>query len=207
LTKGRDITCSPPSDYEVSHLLGRYAGARRNRGCALCIGSLWPYGTDPTVASIGFRNGHPAGSAAPLTWAAGTYARLLLDIVANRLLEQPTNTVSRYITHTQGQTTLTLTAPTDASSVAVGQVTVSGATAPGNSISIAATNIDSTFQTTNASATPDKSGAFTQAVAIPSGTTTGPATTPIPRRPISTRVRSIFRDSWSLTTARISPSS
>jgi hypothetical protein len=35
-----------------------------------------PFGTDPTLASIGFRNGHPAGSAAPLTWAAGTYARL-----------------------------------------------------------------------------------------------------------------------------------
>ena len=30
-----------------------------------------PYGTDPTVASIGFANGGPAGSAAPLTWSAG----------------------------------------------------------------------------------------------------------------------------------------
>src|SRR6266852_5248415 len=29
-----------------------------------------PFGTDPTLASIGFQNGHPAGSAAPLTWAA-----------------------------------------------------------------------------------------------------------------------------------------
>src|SRR5712692_9865777 len=30
-----------------------------------------PYGTDPTVASIGFVDGKPAGSAAPLTWSAG----------------------------------------------------------------------------------------------------------------------------------------
>ena len=30
-----------------------------------------PYGSDPTTASIGFRDGHAAGSAAPLTWGAG----------------------------------------------------------------------------------------------------------------------------------------
>ena len=36
-----------------------------------------PYGTDPTVASIGFQNGQPAGSAAPLTWSAGVYVRLM----------------------------------------------------------------------------------------------------------------------------------
>ena len=65
---------------------------------------LSPFGTDPTMASIGFRNGHPAGSAAPLTWAAGVYARLLNDIVANTLLEQPRNTVNRYVNHQQGQT-------------------------------------------------------------------------------------------------------
>src|SRR6266566_3520067 len=35
-----------------------------------------PFGTDPTVASIGFRNGGPAGSAAPLTWSAASFVRL-----------------------------------------------------------------------------------------------------------------------------------
>ena len=30
-----------------------------------------PFGTDPTIASIGFENGKPAGSASPLTWSAG----------------------------------------------------------------------------------------------------------------------------------------
>src|SRR6266849_4726715 len=60
-----------------------------------------PYGTDPTIASIGFQNGHPAGSAAPLTWSAGVYARLLLDTVANKPLEQPADTANRYIVHHQ----------------------------------------------------------------------------------------------------------
>ena len=39
-----------------------------------------PYGSDPTTASIGFRNGHPAGSAAPLTWAQAQELRLLVDL-------------------------------------------------------------------------------------------------------------------------------
>lgn len=52
-----------------------------------------PYGTDPAVASIGFMNGHPAGSAAPLTWSAGSYVRLAADLGAGRLLDQPRNTV------------------------------------------------------------------------------------------------------------------
>src|SRR5437899_46650 len=47
-----------------------------------------PFGTDPIVASIGFQPGHPAGSAAPLTWASGVYARLLNDVVANKLLDR-----------------------------------------------------------------------------------------------------------------------
>ena len=35
-----------------------------------------PYGTDPTLASIGFANGHAAGSASPLTWSAASFVRL-----------------------------------------------------------------------------------------------------------------------------------
>ena len=35
-----------------------------------------PFGTDPTTASIGFRNGKPAGSASALTWSAGQFVRL-----------------------------------------------------------------------------------------------------------------------------------
>ena len=35
-----------------------------------------PFGTDPTLASIGFRNGGAAGSASPLTWSAASFVRL-----------------------------------------------------------------------------------------------------------------------------------
>ena len=35
----------------------------------------------PETASIGFRNGKPAGSASALTWSAGQFVRLMLDVV------------------------------------------------------------------------------------------------------------------------------
>src|SRR5205085_3876696 len=72
-----------------------------------------PYGTDPTVASIGFQDGKAAGSAAPLTWSAASYVRLAVDLAARRLLDQPQSTVNRYINHIQGQTPLTVTSPAD----------------------------------------------------------------------------------------------
>ncbi|MDQ6918305.1 MAG: glycoside hydrolase family 15 protein, partial [Candidatus Dormibacteraeota bacterium] len=56
-----------------------------------------PWGADPTVASIGFQNGKPAGSASPLTWSAGAYVRLLRDIVTGSLLDRPRATYDRYV--------------------------------------------------------------------------------------------------------------
>ena len=91
-----------------------------------------PFGTDPTIASIGFQDGHPAGSAAPLTWAAGVYPRLLRDIVENRLLDQPANTSQRYVKHTQGTTSLSVTAPADQSAISGSPVVVSGTSVAGN---------------------------------------------------------------------------
>src|SRR6266704_3215845 len=83
-----------------------------------------PFGTDPTVASIGFQNGKPAGSAAPLTWSAGVYVRLLRDITQTKLLEQPTDTFNRYVANKQGQTSLTVTSPPNQSAVNSPSVTV-----------------------------------------------------------------------------------
>src|SRR5262249_60585555 len=37
------------------------------------------FGTDPTIASIGFTNGKAAGSASPLTWSAASFVRLAAD--------------------------------------------------------------------------------------------------------------------------------
>jgi hypothetical protein len=130
-----------------------------------------PYGTDPTVASIGFQNGQPAGSAAPLTWSAGVYVRLMRDLTTNSLLEQPANTFNRYVAHQQGQTSLTVTAPPDKSSVNGSPVTVSGTSVAGNTIYVAATNTDTSFQTTVVSTPTKPDGSFSVSVPITGGTT------------------------------------
>lgn len=130
-----------------------------------------PYGTDPTVASIGFQNGHPAGSAAPLTWSAAVYTRLLRDIVANKLLEQPADTFSRYVAHQPGQTSLTVTSPANQSSVSGSPVVVTGKSAPGNTIYVAATNTDNNSQTSVATAPTASDGSFSVSVPITGGTT------------------------------------
>ena len=130
-----------------------------------------PYGTDPAVASIGFQDGHPAGSAAPLTWSAGSFVRLAADIRAGRPLDQPSNTTARYITHQQGTTTLTLTAPADMSAISGSPVTVAGTTAAGNKVSVAATNTDTGFTTATAEGDAAPDGSFSIPVAATPGTT------------------------------------
>jgi glucoamylase len=130
-----------------------------------------PYGTDPTVASIGFVNGKPAGSASPLTWAEGAYIRLLRDIIANQILERPANTYDRYVAHQQGQTSLTVSSPQDQSAVSGSPVTVSGTTASGNTVYVAATNTDNDSQTTTASVQANPDGSFSLDVPVGGGTT------------------------------------
>ncbi len=130
-----------------------------------------PYGTDPTVASIGFQNGHPAGSAAPLTWSAGVYVRLMRDITTNKLLEQPMDTYNRYVAKQQGQTSLTVTSPANNSSVNGSPVTVTGTSAPGNTIYVAATNTDNNSQTTVTPTQAASDGSFSVSVPIIGGTT------------------------------------
>jgi glucoamylase len=130
-----------------------------------------PYGTDPTVASIGFQDGHPAGSAAPLTWSAGSFVRLAADIGAGRALDQPTNTTARYVTHQQGTTSLSVTAPANESAVSGSPVTVTGTTVSGNTVSVAGTNTDTGFTTSTAEATAAPDGSFSIPVAVTPGTT------------------------------------
>jgi glucoamylase len=62
-----------------------------------------PYGSDPTTASIGFADGKPAGSAAPLSWAQAQELRLILDLGAGRALRQPSITADRYVNHAARQ--------------------------------------------------------------------------------------------------------
>ena len=57
------------------------------------------YGANPRTASIGFFNGEAAGSADPLIWAQSQYLRLVRDLQARRLLDQPSVTRARYLIH------------------------------------------------------------------------------------------------------------
>jgi len=130
-----------------------------------------PYGSDPTVASIGFQDGHAVGSAAPLTWSAGSFVRLFADIGAGSTLDQPANTTARYVTHHQGATSLTVSAPANESAINGSPVTVTGSTGPGNTVSVAATNTDTGFTTATAEATGAPDGSFSVSVAATPGTT------------------------------------
>jgi glucoamylase len=142
-----------------------------------------PYGSDPTTASIGFTDGKPAGSAAPLTWATAQEVRLILDLGAGRLLEQPSIVADRYVAHRQGQTPLSLTAPvTETGSSVAAQatvpqatvnatsVTITGTASPSARIDIAVSDIqisNDTAATSTVMAGP--TGAFTATVAVTAG--------------------------------------
>jgi glucan 1,4-alpha-glucosidase len=129
-----------------------------------------PFGTDPTVASIGFVNGGPAGSAAPLTWSAASYVRLARDLREGRLIDRPRETFDRYVAHTQGTTALTVTAPADQSAIFASPLTVSGTSTPGNTVHVAVTNTDANSATTTASIEVGAAGTWSVDVPVTGGT-------------------------------------
>ena len=129
-----------------------------------------PFGTDPTLASIGFANGGAAGSASPLTWSAASFVRLAADLAAKRNVALPAVTHARYVAHAQGTTPLTVTSPADGSSVAGSPVTVTGTTAAGNKVFVSATNTDQNSATTVTSTTAAGDGSFSVHVAVTGGT-------------------------------------
>jgi glucoamylase len=127
------------------------------------------FGSDPTNSSIGFTNGKPAGSAAALTWSAGQYVRLMLDVSAAKVLDRPAYTVKRYIDHTQGTTALTVTAPADRSAV-TGSTTVTGTALPGASIVVRGVNLDDHSAVTG-TATAAQDGSWSVPLTLTGGTT------------------------------------
>jgi glucoamylase len=129
-----------------------------------------PFGTDPTIASIGFENGGAAGSASPLTWSAASFVRLARDLATGRNVVLPRVTHSRYVANTQGTTPLTVTSPADNTSVTSSPVTVTGTSAPGNAVYVAATNTDTGAATTVVSTTAGSDGSFSVDVPITGGT-------------------------------------
>ncbi len=98
-----------------------------------------PYGTDPTVASIGFDPGKPAGSASPLTWAQSQYARLALAVSAGRDLETPGIVTRRYVTRGMpGSLPLTISSPSNHEIIDTSSVSVTGTTTPGAEVVVEA---------------------------------------------------------------------
>jgi glucan 1,4-alpha-glucosidase len=128
-----------------------------------------PFGTDPTVASIGFENGKPAGSASALTWSAAQFVRLMLDVSAGHVLDRPSYTRRRYVEHAQQQTQLAVTSPADNSAV-TGTVDVAGTSASGNSIAVAVTNTDRNSETTLHTTTAASDGSFSLQIPVSGGT-------------------------------------
>lgn len=115
-------------EYDVE--TGRYGGAygadamlrflvHSASGVGLVPEQVWPwpnpaaspYGAAPATASIGFEDGGPSGSVSPLTWAQSQQLRLILDMGAGRVLEQPRIVAARYAGHPPAEEPLELTAP------------------------------------------------------------------------------------------------
>jgi glucan 1,4-alpha-glucosidase len=130
-----------------------------------------PFGSDPAIASIGFLDGQPAGSASPLTWSAAQYVRLVLDLQAGQPMERPANTYERYVRHLPASTGLSLASPANNTSLTTGSVTVAGIATPGDTIYIAATGTDNNSVTTTTQTGTDASGNFQAALSVDAGTT------------------------------------
>ncbi|MFL6129991.1 MAG: glucodextranase DOMON-like domain-containing protein [Mycobacteriales bacterium] len=129
-----------------------------------------PFGADPAVASIGFVNGKPAGSASPLTWAQAQLARLVLGVGAGRPVEQPTIVADRYTRPgPPGVAPLTVTSPADGASVTTPSVQVTGSTAPGATVDVVSTPLDVPGATARATGTAGPTGAFSVEVPAPFG--------------------------------------
>jgi glucoamylase len=148
-----------------------------------------PFGTDPTVASIGFVNGKPAGSAAPLTWGAASQVRLTADLTAGRAIERPAQTVDRYIIHTQKETALTVTSPPD-QTVATDPIQVTGTAVAGATIDVA----DVAGTTTHVSGTAGADGAFSFSIPAAVGSNVIVVTSTAPDGGTAQAVRTVVND-------------
>jgi glucoamylase len=130
-----------------------------------------PYGSDPTTASIGFVDGKPAGSAAPLSWAQAQELRLVLDLGAGRALEQPSITADRYVKHAPpASVPISITAPAAGAVIESSSVTVTGTTAPGARVVVEATATNTGPPSATATLTAGADGSFSADMPIGFGT-------------------------------------
>jgi glucan 1,4-alpha-glucosidase len=129
------------------------------------------FGFDPTVASIGFTNGKPAGSADPLTWAQASEARLIQDLGSGRIIEQPEVVRDRYAAHAPPpEAAVAVTVPTSGTEVNAATTTVTGATTAGTTVDIASSPVETGGATAIVEVTAGPDGSFSAAVPTPFGT-------------------------------------
>jgi glucoamylase len=142
-----------------------------------------PYGADPTTASIGFTNGKPAGSAAPLIWGQAQYLRLVRDLQMGTLLDQPSITRARYLRiGAPAVLALTISSPVSNATTPTATTMVSGTTTPGAEVDIAASQPGSATNTATVAATvANAHGAFQATVPTPPGETVITATATLGR--------------------------
>jgi glucoamylase len=183
---------SPAADSDLDFMLNSASGI------GLVPEQVWnypdvpasPYGSDPSTASIGFVDGQPDGSAAPLTWAQAQLLRLIADMASGSLQEQPSIVAARYANSASGSgpaaAPLSVTAPLTVSggnvpdnltrpsvTVDAASVTVTGTTAPGATVDVAVTGTAagaSAPATSITTLTADSSGAFSGSVSLEPGT-------------------------------------
>jgi glucan 1,4-alpha-glucosidase len=146
-----------------------------------------PFGADPTVASIGFTAGKPTGSAAPLTWGAAAFVRLVADLDARRVLERPA-AGERYRRGSRSAAALQVSSPEDLTP-AGSSVAVTGTAEPGATVDVALVAVDAGGAAKTSTATAKGDGTFSLSVTPSAGanvlvvaaTTVGGATAQVTR--------------------------
>ncbi|GAB3488870.1 glucodextranase DOMON-like domain-containing protein [Flexivirga lutea] len=129
-----------------------------------------PYGSDPATASIGFRNGHANGSAAPLTWAQAQLLRLLTDTWSGSINDRPSITTERYVAHDAPDAVpVTISSPTGGSTVS-GTVTVTGSTTPGATVVANVAGTDTGSYSSPVSTTAGADGSYSLQLPVGFGT-------------------------------------
>ena len=132
-----------------------------------------PFGADPTTASIGFINGKAAGSAAPLIWGQAQYLRLVLDLQAGTLIDQPQITRARYLSPAApADVPVTVASPANGATVTGANTVVTGTTTPGARVDVASGQPGSPANTSTVVATvADSHGAYAATIPTPFGST------------------------------------
>jgi len=129
-----------------------------------------PFGSDPATASIGFTDGKAAGSASPLTWAQAQEVRLIVSLGTGRNVDTPTVTTARYVTNgPPAPLKVTIAEPASGSTLAASSTTVTGTTAPGAQVTVAADDATTGAPASVTSTTAAADGSFEATVPISFG--------------------------------------